>query len=55
MIQAPVLFITPNNENIGYQLNEINYNKMMDGVEGFEPPNSGTKNHGLTAWRYPSI
>ena len=27
----------------------------MDGVEGFEPPNIGTKNRGLTAWRYPNI
>ena len=26
----------------------------MDGVEGFEPPNIGTKNRGLTAWRYPN-
>ncbi len=27
----------------------------VDGVEGFEPPNIGTKNRGLTAWRYPKI
>ena len=27
----------------------------LDGVEGFEPPNIGTKNRGLTAWRYPNI
>ena len=26
---------------------------LVDGVEGFEPPNIGTKNRGLTAWRYP--
>ena len=26
----------------------------MDGVEGFEPPNIGTKNRGLTAWRSPN-
>ncbi len=26
----------------------------MDGVEGFEPPNVGTKNQCLTAWRYPN-
>lgn len=26
----------------------------MDGVEGFEPPNNGTKNRCLTAWRYPN-
>ena len=25
----------------------------MDGVEGFEPPNNGTKNRRLTAWPYP--
>ncbi len=25
----------------------------MDGVEGFEPPNNGTKNRCLTAWPYP--
>ena len=29
--------------------------KEVDGVEGFEPPNSGTKSHGLTAWRYPNL
>ncbi len=27
----------------------------MDGVEGFEPPNNGTKNRCLTAWPYPNI
>ena len=27
----------------------------MDGVEGFEPPNDGTKNRCLTAWRYPNF
>ena len=27
---------------------------FMDGVEGFEPPNNGTKNHCLTAWPYPN-
>ena len=27
----------------------------LDGVEGFEPPNIGTKNRGLTAWRYPNV
>ncbi len=27
---------------------------LMDGVEGFEPPNNGTKNRCLTAWRYPN-
>ena len=27
----------------------------MDGVEGFEPPNIGTKNRGLTAWRHPNV
>ena len=25
----------------------------VDGVEGFEPSNDGTKNRCLTAWRYP--
>ena len=29
--------------------------KKVDGVEGFEPPNIGTKNRGLTAWRYPNV
>ncbi len=28
---------------------------LVDGVEGFEPPNIGTKNRGLTAWRYPNL
>ena len=27
----------------------------MDGVEGFEPPNTSTKNWCLTAWRYPNL
>ena len=27
----------------------------VDGVEGFEPPNTGTKNQCLTAWRYPNV
>ena len=26
---------------------------VVDGVEGFEPSNDGTKNRCLTAWRYP--
>ncbi len=25
----------------------------MTGVEGFEPPNGGTKNRCLTTWRHP--
>ena len=30
------------------------YYTYMDGVEGFEPPNNGTKNRCLTAWPYPN-
>ena len=26
----------------------------MAGVEGFEPPNAGTKNQCLTTWRHPT-
>jgi hypothetical protein len=26
----------------------------MDGVEGFEPSNDGTKSRCLTTWRYPN-
>ena len=33
---------------------DINLNKL-DGIAGFEPANIGTKNRGLTAWRYPNI
>jgi hypothetical protein len=28
---------------------------FVDGEEGFEPPNVGTKNQCLTAWRRPNI
>ena len=27
--------------------------KEVDGIAGFEPANTGTKNQCLTAWRYP--
>lgn len=27
----------------------------MARVEGFEPPNIGTKNRGLTTWRHPNV
>jgi hypothetical protein len=36
--------------NIGFLLYE-----WLDGVEGFEPSDDGTKSRCLTAWRYPNI
>ena len=46
----------------GYEPDELPYCsiprhliwKVVDGVEGFEPPNIGTKNQCLTTWRHPS-